>query len=71
MVDTLNYFSFKPVIHDWYNKGRSMSYPICGMVYMKDPLLLVAHVGAAAGFLSNLIGSLLSVRHHITVNKMC
>ena len=21
MVDPLSYFSFKPVLHDWYNKG--------------------------------------------------
>ena len=55
MVDSLSYFSFHPVFHDWCNKGRGMCYPVCGMVHIKQPLLLikkkVAHV-AAAGFLS-------------------
>ena len=40
-VDPLSYFSFQPVIHDWCNKGRGMCYPVCGMVHIKDPLLLI------------------------------
>ena len=40
-VDPLNYFSFQPVLHDWCNKGRGMYYPICGMVHIKEPLLLI------------------------------
>ena len=39
----------------WSNKGRDMCNPVCGMVHIKEPLLLierVAHV-AAAGFLSH------------------
>ena len=54
-VDPLSYFSFQPVLHDWYNKGRGMCYPVCGMVHIKEPLLLIdksSHV-AAAGFLSH------------------
>ena len=35
------YFSFQPVLHDWYNKGRGMCYPVCGMVHIKEPLLLI------------------------------
>ena len=45
--------AFQPVLHDWYNKGRGMCYPICGIVHkklLKTPLLL--HVMATAGFLS-------------------
>ena len=38
-VDTLSYFSFQPVLHDWCNKGRGMCYPVCGMVHIKEPLL--------------------------------
>ena len=34
-VDPLSYFSFQPVLHDWYNKGRGMYYPICGMIHIK------------------------------------
>ena len=26
---------------DWCNKGRGMSYPVCGMVQIKEPLLLI------------------------------
>ena len=54
MVDPLSYFSFQPVFHDWCNKGRDVCYPVCGMVHIKEPLLLnerVAHV-AAASFLN-------------------
>ena len=54
MVDPLSYFSFQPVLHDWCNKGCGMCYPICGVVHIKEPLLLierVAHV-AEAGFLT-------------------
>ena len=42
-VDPLSYFSFQPVLHDWCNKGRGMCNPVCGMVYIKEPLLLIFH----------------------------
>ena len=41
MVHPLSYFSFQPVLHDWCNKGRGMCYPVCGMVHIKEPLLLI------------------------------
>ena len=41
VVDLLSYFSFQSVLHDWYNKDRGMCYPVCGMVHIKDPLLLI------------------------------
>ena len=40
-VDPLSYFSFQPVLHDWCNKDRGMCYPVCGMVHIKEPLLLI------------------------------
>ena len=40
-VDSLSYFSFQPVIHDWCNKGRGMCHLVCGMMYIKEPLLLI------------------------------
>ena len=40
-VDPLSYFSFQLVLHDWCNKGRGMCYPVCGMVHIKEPLLLI------------------------------
>ena len=72
MVDPLSYFSFQPVIHDWGIKGRGMCYPVCGMVHIKQLLLLIGkstHVGVA-GFLSRYVnGPLPYVRRHITVTK--
>ena len=41
MVDPLSYFSFQPVLHDWCNEGHGMCYPVCGMVNIKEPLLLI------------------------------
>ena len=40
-VNPLSYFSFQPVLHDWCNKGRGMCYPVCGMVHIEEPLLLI------------------------------
>ena len=40
-VDPLSYFSFQPVLHDWCNKGCGMCYPVCRMVHIKEPLLLI------------------------------
>ena len=41
MVNPLSYISFQPVLHDWGNKGCGMCYPICGMVHIKEPLMLI------------------------------
>ena len=73
-VDPLSYFSFQPVLQDRCNKGCGMYYPVCGMMYIKEPLLLIGKSSpmAAAGFLScYLSGPLPYVWRHITVNKMC
>ena len=40
-VDPLKYFSFQPVLHDWCDKGCDMYFPVCKMVHIKDPLLLI------------------------------
>ena len=37
----INSTTFQPVLHDWCNKGRGMCYPVCGMVHIKEPLLLI------------------------------
>ena len=41
MVDPLSYFSFQPVLHDWCHKGRGMCYPVCGIMHIKEPLVLI------------------------------
>ena len=48
-VDPLSYFSFQPVLHDWCNKGRVMGYPVCGMVHIKEPLLLIGKRSPCGG----------------------
>ena len=41
MMDPLSYFSFQPFLHDWCNKGCGNCYPVCGMMHIKEPLLLI------------------------------
>ena len=41
--------SFQPVLHDWCNKGHSIYYPVCGMVHIKDPLLLIKRSSPCSG----------------------
>ena len=48
-VDPLSYFSFQPVIYDWCNKGCGMCYPVCGMVHIKEPLLLIDNSSLCGG----------------------
>ena len=40
-IDPIELFSFQPVLHDLYNKGCGMCYPVCGMMHIKEPLLLI------------------------------
>ena len=35
-VDSLTYFSFQTVLHDWCNKGHGMCDPVCAMVHIKE-----------------------------------
>ena len=44
-VDPLSYFSFQPVLH----KDRGMCYPVCGMVHIKEPLLLTGKSSPCGG----------------------
>ena len=46
---TTFYFSFQPVLHDWCNKGSGMCYPVCGMVHIKEPLLLIGKSSLCGG----------------------
>ena len=70
---SIELFSFQPVLHDWYNKGRGMCYPVCGMVHIKEPLLLIGKSSPCGGsgfpHLAYLNGPLPYVRRHITVTK--
>ena len=48
MLEPLGYFSLHPVLHDWCNKGRGMYYPVCGMMHIKEPLLLTERIAYVA-----------------------
>ena len=48
-VDPLSYFSFQPKLHDWCNKGRGMYYLVCGMMHIKEPLLLIGKSSVCGG----------------------
>ena len=48
-VDPLSYFSFQPVLHDWCNKGCGMYYPVCGIMHIKEPLLLIGKSSLCGG----------------------
>ena len=47
--EPLSYFSFQPVLHDWCNIGRCMCYPVCGMMHIKEPLLLIEKSSLCGG----------------------
>ena len=50
MSDPLSYYSFQPVLHDLFNKGCGMYYPVCGMVhYIKEPLLQIGMSSPCGG----------------------
>ena len=49
MVDPLSYFSFQPVLHDWCNKGCGMCNPVCEIVHIKEPLLLIGKSSLCGG----------------------
>ena len=41
----MNYFLLQPVLYNWCNKIEGMQYPICGIVFIKDLLLLTGKEG--------------------------
>ena len=49
MVNPLSYILFQPVYHDWCNNGCGMCYPVCGMVHIKYPLLLIGKRSPCGG----------------------
>ena len=66
MVDPFSYFSFQPVLHDWCNKGCGIYYPVCGMVHIKEPLLVIKKSSPCGGSGSE---RSVTICCHITVNK--
>ena len=74
MVDPMNCLSSELVLHEWCNKRHGMCYPVCGMVYIKEPSLLIRNSNSCSSgseFSLTLSGPLPYIQRHITVNKMC
>ena len=68
MVDPLSYFSFHPGSTTGVTKAVLYNSPVCEMVHINDPLLVIGqtnHEVAAMGFLS--VGPYKLVRSHIGV----
>ena len=51
MIDLLRYFAllFQLIFHDLCNKGRRVCYPVCGMMHIKEPLLLIGKSSPCGG----------------------
>ena len=39
--EPIELFLVPTVLHDWCNKGRGICYPVCEMMHIKEPLLLI------------------------------
>ena len=48
-VDPFTYFSFQPVLHVWCNKDLGICFPVCGMVHIKEPLVLIKKSSLCSG----------------------
>ena len=70
-----SWWTYLEISSSWYNKGRVMCYPVCGMVHINDTLLLIKNsslCNSGSGFplsLSECVGYFLAsyVRRHIAV----
>ena len=73
MVTPLSYFSLQPMLHHWCNKGRGMCYPVCGIVHIKEPLLLIGKCNpyCGSGFPLSLSEWSFIICPTPTLNKMC
>ena len=49
MVDLYSYFTYQPVFYNWCNKGHGMCYPVCGVMHIKEPLLLIGKSSPCGG----------------------
>ena len=47
--DQLSYFSFQSMFPNWRNKTFGMYYPVCGMMHIKEPLLLIRKSSLCGG----------------------
>ena len=69
MEDPLSYFSFQPVLQDRC-KDRGMCYPVCGMMRIKEPLLIMGKSSPCGGSVFHLSLSEWSFTICLTVNNV-
>ena len=68
----LSYFSFQPVLHNWCNEGRGMCNSVCGMMHIKEPLLLIGKSSLCGGSMFAILSGPLPyvcVYFHICIHK--
>ena len=41
---SIELYLVQPVLHDWHNEGRGMSDLVCGVLHIKETLLLIANL---------------------------
>ena len=46
---SFNIILFQPVLHNWHNNGCGMYYPVCGMMHIKESLLLIGKSSLCGG----------------------
>ena len=68
---SLSYFLFQPVLHNWCNKGCDMYYPVCGMMHIKEPLLLIGKSSLCGGSRFPLLLSVCSCVFGLTKAVVC
>ena len=67
----LSYFSFQAVLYDWRNKGSGMYYPVCVMMHIKEPLLLIGKSSLCGDSRFPFLLSEMSFTICLTPYKMC
>ena len=45
----MSYFTFQPVLHDWYDNSHGMCYPVCKIVHIKKSFLLIGKSRSLSG----------------------
>ena len=69
MVEPLNYFSFQPVLHDWYKTKTVLS-----CLSVKEPLMLIGKSSPSSGGSGFPLSPNSPLPHdcrYKTLNKMC
>ena len=64
-------FLFQPVLHNWCNKGCGICHYVCGMVHIKDSLLLIEKSSSSSDGSRFFYRYLNGPTPYNRINKMC